>query len=94
MRAPYRNLDLEDGIELEEIDRKPGPSKELLALFMQDLMNKEKGKVAPDTTGADYFFLEEFITRDMELDFAVIEQDFLKHCSGRLQEFHDAGWYG
>ena len=70
MRAPYRNLDLEDGIELEEIDRKPGPSKELLALFMQDLMNKEKGKVAPDTTGADYFFLEEFITRDMELDIA------------------------
>lgn len=50
--------------------------------------------MAPDTIGADYFFLDEFVTRDMEYDFALIEQDFLLHCSGKLQEFNEAGWYG
>lgn len=94
-RPPYMNLDYEyEEDEWEYDDRPAGLSKEMLALFMQDMMNRESGKVAPDTTGADYFFLDEFFTRDMELDFALIEQDFLQHCSGKLQEFNEAGWYG
>lgn len=63
-------------------------------LFFQDMMNREQGKVAPDTTGADFFFLRGFIIEDMEFDFPAIEQDFLKHCSDKLQEFNKAGWYG
>lgn len=94
MNIPYLNSNYEDELDWEELERIPGPSREILSIFMEDIMNKAQGKVAPDTTGADYFFLNEFITRDMELDFTVIEQDFLKHCNGRLQEFNDAGWYG
>ena len=94
-RPPYINPDYKyEEDEWEYDDRPAGLSKEMLALFMQDMMNRESGKVAPDTTGADYFFIDEFFTMDMELDFALIEQDFLQHCSGKLQEFNETGWYG
>ncbi len=36
----------------------------------------------------------DFITDDMSSDFAFIEQDFLKNCRGRLDEFQNVGWYG
>ena len=95
IRPPFVNPDFEyDEDDFEYDDRPSGVSREMLALFMQDMMNKESGKVAPDTTGAYYFFLDEFVTRDMEYDFALIEQDFIQHCSGKLQEFNEAGWYG
>ena len=94
VRPPFSNPDkYEEDFDFE-MDRRPAPSPELIALLMQDAMNREQGKVAPDTTGADYFFLCDFITRDMEYDFPLIEQDFIKHCNGRLREFSDAGWYG
>lgn len=94
-RPPFVNPDFEyEEDDFEYDDRPAGVSREMFALFMQDMMNKESGKVAPDTIGADYFFLDEFVTRDMEYDFALIEQDFLLHCSGKLQEFNEAGWYG
>ncbi len=94
-RPPFVNPDFEyEEDDFEYDDRPAGVSREMFALFMQDMMNKESGKVAPDTIGADYFFLDEFVTRDMEYDFALIEQDFLQHCSGKLQEFNEAGWYG
>lgn len=94
MKAPYLNPNFEDELDIPESENVFCPSKDVLALMMQDIMNKEHGKVAPDTVGADYFFLEEFITSEMDSDFAVIEQDFLQHCSGKLHEFNDAGWYG
>lgn len=94
-RPPFVNPDFEyEEDDFEYDDRPAGVSREMFALFMQDMMNKESGKVAPDTIGADYFFLDEFVTRDMEYDFALIEQDFLLHCSGKLQAFNEAGWYG
>lgn len=77
-----------------EMDRGPAPSLDMLALLMKDVMNREQGKVALDTIGVDYFFLYDFITRDMEHDFPLIQQDFIKHCNGRLKEFSDAGGYG
>lgn len=59
------------------------------------MLNKERENVvAPDTTGVDFFFLMDFITDDMSSDFAFIEQDFLKNCRGRLDEFQNVGWYG
>ena len=63
--------------------------------MFDDMLNKERGNVvAPDTTGVDFFFLMDFITDDMSSDFAFIEQDFLKNCRGRLDEFQNVGWYG
>ena len=94
VRLPFSNPDkFEEDFDFE-MDRRSAPSPEMISLLMQDAMNREQGKVAPDTTGADYFLLCDFITRDMEYDFPLIEQDFIKHCNGRLREFSDAGWYG
>ena len=75
-------------------ERPEGLSKEMISLLFQEMQNRKEGKVAPDTTGADYFFLIDFITRDMEIDFPLIEQDFIRHCSDSLAEFNIAGWYG
>lgn len=95
MSVPYLKPDFEDAFEGNEIGKIDSSRKDVIALFIKDYMdNKVQGKVAPDTTGADYFFLEEFITLEMENDFAAIEQDFLKHCSARLHEFNASGWYG
>jgi hypothetical protein len=69
-------------------------SRETMDNVFRNYYENEMGKVAPDTTGADYFFLYDFITEDMRLDFSLIEQEFLKHCMGRLREFDEAGWYG
>ena len=94
LKVPYLHLVTDEEFDIEETEGLPSPSKEVLSLLMQDMMNKEQGKVAPDTTGADFFFLEEFITDAMESDFSAIEQDFLNHCSDKLHEFNKAGWYG
>ena len=94
MKESLFNNDFHKDFNITEAEEMPTVSKDMIAIMMQDIMNREKGKVAPDTIGADYYFLEDFMTSDMELDFAVIEQDFLHHCSGRLKEFNDAGWYG
>ncbi|MCM1119652.1 MAG: hypothetical protein NC543_09865 [bacterium] len=75
-------------------DSRPYPSKEVLGIFMEDAMNREAGKVAPDTAGADYFFLKGFVNEPMEDDFALIEKDFLLHCSDKMAEYYNAAWYG
>ena len=68
--------------------------KELAGLMIEDFFrNKDEKVVAPDTTGVDYFFLQEFINGSMEQDFAEIEQDFLNKCRAKLQEFNEAGIY-
>ncbi|WP_026658872.1 hypothetical protein [Butyrivibrio sp. AC2005] len=69
--------------------------REIAGIMIEDMISKEQGnEVAPDTTGVDYFFLTDFITEDMGMDFAIIEQDFLDKCRGRLKEFNEVGWYG
>lgn len=94
MKIPLRNpdefnMDTED---LEYLDE--APSREVLNLLFQDMLNRESGKVAPDTIGADYFFIEGFITAEMEWEFPLIEKDFLLHCYSKLQEFEVQTWYG
>lgn len=88
---PYRE-DL--GVYDEYSDLCPYPSRETLGLFMEDAMNREAGKVAPDTAGADYFFMKGFLNEPMEEDFAYIEKDFLRHCSGKMGEYYNAARYG
>ena len=67
--------------------------RETMGLIMQDKLDREAGKVVPDTIGADYFFLEGFITDQMCWDYPYIERDFLIHCYGQLPEFDKVAWY-
>ena len=99
MRPPLSNSFLNnqqdteffDKLDAEDLQRK----KELAMLVLEDLKDKENGNVvAPDTTGVGFFFLADFINSDMFFDFALIEQDFLKNCRGKLDEFQQVGWYG
>ena len=99
MRLPLRDSSDMYNFERFVIDGEydepnPYPSKEIIGMFMEDAMNREAGKVAPDTAGADYFFLKEFVTESMEYDFSYIEKDFLKHCSDKMAEYYSAVWYG
>lgn len=59
----------------------------VLAPIMNDISYKNSGTDLPDSIGVEYFFLQEFITVDMDCDFAFIEKDFLEHCSGKLDVF-------
>ena len=67
--------------------------RETMGLIMQDKLDREAGKVVPDTIGADYFFLEGFITDQMCWDYPYIERDFLIHCYRQLPEFDKVAWY-
>ena len=70
-----------------------GMSPHLLALFMEDEKNREN-KVDPDTTGADKYFIDAFITGRMSYDFWIIARDFMQHHYARLKEFNDLALYG
>ena len=98
MRPPLRDLSdmftFERHEDYDDYDEPGYPSKEIIGMFMEDAMNREAGKVAPDTAGADYFFLKEFVNESMEYDFSYIEKDFLKHCSDKMAEYYNAAWYG
>ena len=61
---------------------------EMMSMFLEDIHNKED-KVAPATSGADRFFVDDFINDEMSFDFWTIARDFLKHHYPRLKEFHD-----
>ena len=50
----------------EEYESYRGMSPKMMVLFMEDEMNRES-KVAPDTTGADKYFIDSFITEEMGL---------------------------
>ncbi len=99
MKAPFSNSFYEnhqddnymDDFDYEHIREK----RELAAVMFEDMLNRGKGNVvAPDTTGVDFFFLMDFITSDLFSDLALIEQDFLKNCRSRLDEFQKVGCYG
>lgn len=102
MNAPFSNSFFEKQKDMDLTDDYDYPDHidfhkktKLAALMYEDMLSKEHGKVvAPDTTGVDFFFLMDFITTEMSIDFALIEQDFLKNCRGKLDEFQQAGWYG
>lgn len=91
MRFPF-----DDKFEFDyeaEYDGFRGMSPKMMALFMEDEMNRES-KVAPDTTGADKYFIDGFITEEMGYDFWTIAKDFMQHHFPRLKEFNDLAVYG
>lgn len=57
------------------------------------LKTREFNGPKPETAGTDMYFIHNFVTPDMELDFERIEADFLKHCYTRLREFAEVQWY-
>lgn len=69
--------------------------QQLEPYISQEKIAKINGeKIAPDTTGVDYFFLIGFLTPQMEDDFSVIEHEFLTRCRNKLVEFNEIGEYG
>ncbi len=98
IRAPFLNPKTEADYEIDfdEIMRDGEghqESLEMMSLLMQDMMNRKEGKVAPDTYGADKFFLDGFLNDDMNFDFMAIAHDFLKHNFDRLKEFNELALY-
>ena len=77
---------LDDYFDQGYNDDNPMPVDVLISI-MQDMKNRQEGNALPDTIGAEYYFLQDFITLDMDCDFPYIEKDFLKHCSDKLPEF-------
>ena len=99
MRKTYSNTDREPSFERDfdsfiNDHEEVGVSREMVSLMLQDMINREEGKVAPDTYGADKFFLDGFLNEDMDYDFMFIARDFLKHNFARLKEFNDLEYYG
>ena len=71
----------------------PMPGPELMDAFIRDLKNHESGNFVPETSGADYFFIRNFITEDMRWYFDRIEEVFMKHCYDKLCDFAKVQWY-
>lgn len=95
MKIPFEEPDfsfLEENLQYDYQDSQE-VFREMMSLFMEDMRNRENGKVAPDTTGADKFFLDDFITPDMEYEFWAIARDFMKHNFNRLREFDSLACY-
>ena len=91
----FLNGDGKFEVDFEYDGRDIEKKREIAAMMFEDMLDREKGNiVAPDTTGVDYFLLKDFMTDDMAADFAIIEQDFLKNCRAKLEEFNQVGWYG
>lgn len=65
----------------------------MLSLILEDARNQGKDKIPLDTTGADYYFIQYFITDEMFLDFDPIEGDFLRNCCDKIQDFAKVKYY-
>lgn len=98
MPGPFNMPPFSNGMpDFDKINKIPQPplSPELMSMFLEDMKSHDDGMtVAPDTIGADYFFVLYFVNDDMSWDFDRIEEDFLKHCFSKLQEFGEVRWYG
>lgn len=71
----------------------PLPIKDMMSVLYEDIRSHEEGNVAPDTVGADFFFIQFFINYDMYWDFDRIEEDFMKHCYDKLRDFANIQYY-
>ena len=83
---------IEDWGYEEEMERE-AESRELLLAFMEDKLNREAGKIVPDTTGADKYFVDSFITGEMSYDFWVIAREFMKQHFAELGQFDRLATY-
>ncbi len=88
--APFQELEKGD-FHYRRENRMP---REVLGKLLDEFVNEEKDVMAADTTGADFFFLLDFLTFEMQLEFEYIAQDFLKNCFSRIHSFEIQTWYG
>lgn len=68
-------------------ERRMSNITDMYAAFVDYKDKRNSGDIVFDTAGADYFFIIDFITDDMENDFQFIEKDFMSHCYDKLHEF-------
>jgi len=69
-------------------------AQEIIESSMRDAIDKAKGVyVEPDTTSADFFLLQGFMTDEMYDEFPLIARDFIAHCGGKLEELNAVAWY-
>lgn len=70
--------------------------KELKFLFFKrgEALKKRGKWEDADKSGVEYYFLKSFMTDEMYADFPTIIDDFLKHCSDKMQQYTAAWWYG
>lgn len=66
----------------------------IFSLFSDEKRDSANGNVAPDTIGVDTYFTQYFVNEEMGWDFDRIEEDFMKHCYGKLREFGQVQVYG
>ena len=70
----------------------PKSPLELRAMIDQWRQDQEIMKIAPDTAGTDYFFLETFVNDMMIDEFWIIATAFLKECYQEIPEYAALGW--
>ncbi|MDO4961505.1 MAG: hypothetical protein Q4E57_06600 [Eubacteriales bacterium] len=70
-----------------------GRTSEIFGLMISEMISQGEGRVAPDMLGAERFFLDEFITIEMKLEFEWITAEFLKHCYPELEAYKDIKSY-
>ncbi len=68
-------------------------SRDVLGVFIQDMMNRKDGIVEPDTTAADKFFVDGFLTYSMYQDFWEIVKAFLKEHYCNVEKFSQLSIY-
>ena len=86
---------MNDDFDLGQFHRgsMPLPPMDLMSVLFEDMRSHEEGDVAPNTAGADFFFIQYFMTDDMYWDFDRIEEDFMKHCYDKLRDFANVQYY-
>lgn len=62
-------------------------SRDVLGVFIKDMMNRKEGIVKPDTTAVDKFFVDGFLTYPMQYDFWEIVREFLKNRYCDIEKF-------
>ncbi len=87
------NMDMMEGLKETGLRRSESFEK-LYKKVMFNFVNKESGEVEPDTIGADYFFVQGFITEDMHWEFPFITQDFFSHCFSKISSLDLLTLYG
>lgn len=70
--------------------------KQVMNDLLDEILDKDgdNNPIAPDTHGADCFFVRSFVNDEMSYDFDLIVYDFMERCRNRIPEFNDIDWYG
>lgn len=86
MKPPFDTYDDMPGME---------SAMSVMSAMFEDMLHRQNNNgIAPDTAGVDYFFIEGFVNFDMGWEFEAIEQEVIKHCYDKFEEFADVSTIG